>query len=412
MRAVLRRPDFRLLFAGLVASMLGDSVLLLALAIWVKDLTGSDGAAGMTLLFVCLPYLAAPLGGWVVDRVRRRPFFIGVSAASALALAPLYAVRDAGDLWIIYLVAAGYGCSHVLLAATLNALLKHLLPDELLADANGVLQTVKQGLRMGGPLLGAALYAAFGGGAIAAFAAGCFLTAAGVVSLLRMAEARPEPSESHWLTEAAAGSRYLFTQAALRRTAVAVALTMLALGFGESLVFAVVDKGLHRPPTFVGVFSSLQGVGSIVGGIAAAWLIRRRGELGAMATGIAAVALGCAAMMYPLLGPVLTGAVVMGAGFTGAVVAFNTVLQRRTPDRLVGRVSGAAEMVITLPQLASIAGGALLVTVVDYRILFAAMAGMMVLAATYLWLGRKLTEASAATEPALAGDQAPALASG
>ena len=43
MRTVLRRPDFRLLFGGLLASMTAESILLLALAIWVKDLTGSNG---------------------------------------------------------------------------------------------------------------------------------------------------------------------------------------------------------------------------------------------------------------------------------------------------------------------------------------------------------------------------------
>jgi hypothetical protein len=56
MRAVLRLPDFRLLFAGLSASMVGDALMVLVYAIWVKSLTGSSGAAGLVTLFIALPY--------------------------------------------------------------------------------------------------------------------------------------------------------------------------------------------------------------------------------------------------------------------------------------------------------------------------------------------------------------------
>jgi hypothetical protein len=63
MRAVLRLPDFRLLFAGLAASMVGDALMVLVYAIWVKRLTGSSGAAGLVTLFMALPYVVAPLGG-------------------------------------------------------------------------------------------------------------------------------------------------------------------------------------------------------------------------------------------------------------------------------------------------------------------------------------------------------------
>jgi MFS family permease len=150
MRAVLRLPDFRLLFAGLSASMVVDALMLLVCAIWVKSLTGSSGAAGLVTLFIALPYVAAPLGGRLVDRFRRRPFLVVANLASALMLLPLLAVRTARDVWIIYLVAALYGLSSVTIAAALNGLLKELLADELLATANGVLQTVREGLRLGG----------------------------------------------------------------------------------------------------------------------------------------------------------------------------------------------------------------------------------------------------------------------
>ena len=145
MRTVFRLRDFRLLFAGLAASMIGDALMLLVFAIWVNRLTGSNSAAGLVILFVVVPYAVGPLGGWLIDRFRRRPFLVVVNLASALMLLPLFAVHNASDVWIIYLVALLYGVSSITIAAALNGLLKELLADDLLATANGALQTVKRG---------------------------------------------------------------------------------------------------------------------------------------------------------------------------------------------------------------------------------------------------------------------------
>ncbi len=76
--------------------------------------------------------------------------------------------------------------------------------------------------------------------------------------------------------------------------------------------------------------------------------------------------------------------VVFGAALPVVIVAFNTLLQRRTPSRLMGRVSASVEVLTTTPQALSIAVGALLVTLVDYRLMFAAMTAGTLLAAAYL----------------------------
>ncbi len=50
----LREPRFRRLLVGWSLSNFGDSALYLSLAIWAKDLTGSNAAAG--LVFFAWPY--------------------------------------------------------------------------------------------------------------------------------------------------------------------------------------------------------------------------------------------------------------------------------------------------------------------------------------------------------------------
>lgn len=391
MRAVLRRPDFRLLFAGVCISMLAESVLLLALAIWVKDLTGSNGMAGATILAVVAPSVLAPFVGWVVDRFRRRPFLVVTHLVSAVALMPLLAVRDRADVWIIYAVAFAYGLSYIAVGGALGGLRKTIVPEDLLAEANGALQTVRQGLRLVGPLLGAGLYTAIGGAALAGFAAVGLVAAAGVILAVRVREDRPRPTEQHWRAEVAAGVRHLVAHPALRRTVTGLVFAVLVLGMTEAVFFAYVDQGLHRPPAFVGVMVTVQGIGGLLGGLAAARVVGWLGEVGATAAGVLAVAVSCFGLTWPSLALGMPATVLCGAGLPILIVGFQTLLQRVTPGELMGRTSAAVDALISGPMALSIAAGAVLVSIVDYRVLFAVAGAGMIAAGAYLWVGRALS---------------------
>lgn len=429
MRQLLRRPDFRRFFLALTVSMVAESVLLLALAVWVKELTGSDGLAGATFVALTAPMVLAPLVGWVVDRAPRRVLFVALNAITAVLLLPLLTVRDDSRLWVVYAVAAGYGLSYIALGATVTALVQELVPTELLPDANGASQTVKQGLRLAGPLLGAGLYVLLGGPALAAACALGFVLAGAVGLTVRPAPASsaPEPAPTGSAPgevgtvaaapsptvggpagatspaatgvpvagggrgELVAGVRHLVGEPALRRALVAVVVATIGLGFGETLWFAYVDQGLGREPAFLGVLVSLQGIGGLVGGVASAALVRRLGELGGMALGVAAVALGCLALVWPTLGLAVAASVLIGLGLPVAMVGTMTLVQRRTSVELVGRVSAALDALASGPQAVAIGAGALLVGLLDYRLLYAAIGALLLAAAGYLLTGRGLT---------------------
>ncbi|WP_027659382.1 MFS transporter [Salinispora fenicalii] len=415
MRTVLRRPDFRLLFGGLVASMTAESILLLALAIWVKELTGSSGLAGATIFAIIAPMTLAPLVGWVVDRYPRRPLFVAANLVTAVLLTPLFAVGDRTDLWLIYLVAIFYGLSYITLSAVLSGLLRHLVPVELLADANGVLQTVRQGLRLVGPLAGAALYTAVGGGLLAGVAIVGFMAAAVLVGLLRVSEpprsrsgrcCRPGCTQpctwarrprctsrctSRWSAELGAGLRYLAGEPALRRALLGYGLGSLVMGFSESLIFAYVDHGLRRDAAFVGVLVTVQGVGGLAGGLISPGVIRRMGEVGALAVGVALFGSAALTLSYPNLWLGCAAVLLAGVSLPLTMVGLHTLIQRRTPAPLIGRVAAGADAVVSGPRAVSIGGGALLVGVFDYRLLFVVVGLITLLASGYLWGGRRLS---------------------
>ena len=76
-----------------------------------------------------------------------------------------------------------------------------------------------------------------------------------------------------------------------------------------------------------------------------------------------------------------------------------TALQVRTPLRLQWRVSSAADVFISTPQTVSIAVGAALIAVVDYRLLVVAESAAVALCAAYLLTRRAVVPAEAESPP-------------
>lgn len=386
MRKAFAQQGFRRLFAGLSTSMFGDSVMLLVLSMWVKDLTGSNARAGLVFLWMVLPSLAAPLLGMWVDRVRRRPMLVWGNAISALVVLPLLLVNGADDVWIVNVVAFGYGVSFVVLPSALNGLLKELLPDELLVEANSSLQTVKEGYRLIGPLIGAGLFASLGGGAVAVVDAVSFLVASAVIASIPLQEKAPERDEQHWWHEMTAGLRFLAGEQVLRHVLLAFGLTMLVIGFAESSIYALLDS-FGRPVEFAGVIVSVQGLGAVAGGLTASRWVRRVGEAGVCALAFVVLAASLTVVaLAPAVWLMLVGVAVLGYSLPLLLVAFSTLLQRRTPQSLMGRASTAVEVVMGTPQALSLAGGALLVTVLEVHLIYGIMAAVIAASAGYLAL--------------------------
>ncbi|WP_116948235.1 MFS transporter [Jiangella endophytica] len=392
--ALAHRP-FRRLTVAWTFSNFGDSALYLTVAIWAKDLTGSNAAAGLVFLMLGLPVFLAPLAGQLADRLPRRPLVAAVNVIAAAGVLALLAVDDAADMWLIYLVTFGYGWVGYVTSAAQSGLLRDLLDDDQLAGANGLLTTLDQGLRLLTPLAGAGVYALYGGGAVAVLTASMLVIAALVLLTVRVDESPPTPADERegFRRELTAGFRHLRSTPQLADLILLLGIAVAITGFANSATFAVVET-LGMPSEFFGVIASIQGGGSIVGGLTAALLISRTGERTAVGIGLAVLAAGIAAALTPWVVVVSAGAAVLGVGVVWAVVATVTLRQRLTPPRLQGRTSAATNMALNGPQVAGTATGAALIAVVDYRVLVAAMA-VTILTCAIVVLARRV----AAPEP-------------
>jgi MFS family permease len=384
MRQLLRLRDARLLLAGETLSMFGDRAMLLVLGIWVKSLTGSSAAAGLVFFAFTLPTLAAPLGGLIVDRVRRRPLMIATDCVIGVVVLSLLFVHGPGQLWLIFAVAILYGAANVVFASAQSALLSVMLPTHLLGEANAALQTVREGLRLVAPLVGAALFVTVGGSSVAAIDAATFGISAACLAGLRHREGPPAPREHRLLVEVTAGLRHVWRTLALRQIVLASAVALLVIGFSETLIFAVVDRGLHLPPPFVGVFGAIQGVGAIAGGLTAPWALRALGDGRLVGAGLVLFATAGILLTWPSIPVVGAGFLVAGGALSWALVGVATAIQRRTPGGLQGRAYAAVDALTGTPQTVSIAVGAGLSTFLDYRILLAVLAAVMAGAGSYL----------------------------
>jgi hypothetical protein len=116
-----------------------------------------------------------------VDRFPRRRLLIGANLSVTAVLMPLLLVTGAEHLWIP---------RHRRCAARTGQACR---PDCLLAGADVAAQTVKQLLRLPGPLVGAGLYTVTGTRIAVVAAATSFVLAATAIGTVRVSEDRPVP---------------------------------------------------------------------------------------------------------------------------------------------------------------------------------------------------------------------------
>lgn len=384
MKQLFEHRDARLLLIGQTLSAFGDWAMFIPLAVWMKTLTGSAAQAGLVFMVLGLGAFFGPLAGLLADRVRKRPLMIIVNFLLAGSVLLLLFVHDKSDAWIIYLVALLYGIGGTVYFPARTALLRLMLPEELLADANGALTATREGLRIIAPLAGVGLYTWLGGGAVAILDAATFVGSAYFISRMAMREEKPKAeAEHHFKRDVMAGFHHIRETPALRHVLVGLTAALLVIGFSETLIWYVIHA-IGAQPWFFGFFSTIQGIGSIIGGLTAAKAIRRFGEVAVVGLGMVAFAIADLALIVPSFAVVVLAGPIAGVGVAWAIVGYSTALQTKTPFAVQGRVASAADLTISTAQTVSIATGAFLSTLVDWRLLFAVMAVVVVSSAMWI----------------------------
>ena len=362
--ALLRHNrDVRLLWGGTIVSLFGDWFNTLALYRLVLDLTGSETALGGVFLTKLLPLaLASPVAGVLADRLDRRRLMIGADLVRAVIVLGFLFVRDAGDLWLLYALAASQIAVSASFTPAKNAVLPLITKPSELLTANALLSATWSVMLAVGAAAGGPVVDAFGTDVVFWLDAGTYLVSASFLLFLRVPPRTVEKVLGgvvrSGLRQIADGWRYLRQRPAVGRIALLKATWGLG---GGGLVFALALLGDGLFPsagtTGIGLLFAARGLGTGLGPVLARSLFRdaRRWPT-VLASCVVASGLG-------YLGIALAAdwrwAVAVLVVFSHAASGANwvlstTLLQERTEDAFRGRVISTDWLLVTLVESLSI----------------------------------------------------------
>jgi MFS family permease len=340
-----RHREYRLLATSMAASLFASGLWLVAGVYQVIALGGGPSELSIVATATAVGLLVSALGGGVAaDRLPKRALLLGVEGVRvvAAATAGVLAVTGALQLWHLAVISFVLGAAEAFFFPAYSAILPTLLPaDELLA-ANGVEGTLRPVAQQAlGPALAGVLVGAFAPSAALLLAATIYAIAAVTLVAMRRVAVPPAGEHGSVLGDLAEGFRYLFRTGWLFATlAFATLYVLVLIGPIEVLLpFAVRDQTGGGASSFALVLGAF-GVGGAIGSLVVSSLRLPRRYLTAMN-----LLWGAGAAPLALIG-VTTHLWVMAAaafvvGFTGAaaMVIWGTLLQRRVPPHLLGRVS-------------------------------------------------------------------------
>jgi MFS family permease len=367
-----RHPDFLKLWAGETVSVFGSNVGAIALS-FTAVITLHASPLQMGLLLVTeqsAGFLAGPLAGVWVDRLRRRPIMLVADLGRLLLLATIPLAHVLGLLQIEQLYAVGFlaGALNACFDVAYQSYLPTLVGREDVLEGNSRLNGSAAAAEIGGFGVAGLLVQVLTAPIAVLVDAFSFLASAAALLAIRTREPEPPPDAERRSVrnDLAEGVRAVAQDPVLR----ALTGCQVTFSFSFSLIGAVILIFTTRT---LGLATGLQGVIFAVGGVtsllgaAYATRITRRGGYGP--TMIVTLLLTAGGMLFL---PLAHGAGLFAVGclvaqqlitdFAEEIFSIDAVSLRQSiaPERLLGRVNATVNVLgWGAMLLGSLAGGAI-----------------------------------------------------
>ena len=384
----LRHHDFRFLWIGMSTSLVGDGVLMVALAWQVYALSRDPAAMSAVGVALSLPQVATLLfGGVLSDRLDRRAVMLVSDLVRGCCLATLavLTLRGGPQLWQVLVIVALYGAAAGFFGPAFDSLVPELVDEESLVAANAVDQFVRPtAMQIVGPAVGGALIALIGVGWAFALDALTFAVSVSCLMAIRhrvavvgqwwqqvakhrttgrhyagretrvvgrgaLSSRRDSAEGGSLWEELGEGLRYVRGHVWLWGPLGAAALTyLLFLGPTEVLLPYLIKNIMGGTASDLGLVLTSGGLGAIVAAVTVGrfGLPRRYITFMFVAWASATLAVAGYGIGRSTWQLALTCALVTGIEAAGAV-AWATLKQRLVPTRLLGRVSSVDWFVST-----------------------------------------------------------------
>jgi MFS family permease len=364
LHSLSRYPDFRVLWAGNVGTMLGQWVQFAAQGYLVYQLSGSGfqvGAVGFVTGASSL--VSSPFAGLITDHASRRDVLMSITALSALiaTLLAFLLLTDLIAMWMLYPIALLEGVTAAIGQPARQVMVYDVVEPGDLPNAVAINSLGANTMRIVGPSLAGALIA--GIGLEAAFAVQAL---AYVLSVAATARIRTRGEPTHGASASVLSG--LADGVAYARGHPDVWLLVVMAGLPSLLVYPYVqyipvfaDRVLHVGSVGFGFLASAVGYGSIVGAVLAANMtnLRKRGPILVWTTFVymALVTAFALSNVYALSFALL---VVAGVANSTYLMLNQVMIQLVVDDEYRGRVLSLYVMVGGLTPFSALLMGALI----------------------------------------------------
>jgi MFS family permease len=361
--AVFRNRNLRRIELAFAGSVIGDWAYATAVTVWAYDVGGAKAVGIWGAVRLVAMAITSPIAAGLTDRLPRKGVMVVADLARAVlvvgATLCLLADAPAAPIFVLATVVALIGCVFRPAQAALMPSLADT-PEQLTA-ANGASSTFESVGFFLGPALGAMLLTVASTEAVFLVNAGTFIWSMLLVLGVRpRSDAVPEESAdsptdgeeeaegSHGaLAEMAAGFTTIFRDPSLRVVTIIVSLQTIIAGasavFGVLLAVEVLETG----PRGVGYLDGTLGVGAVIGGLIAIARASKHKLAFDMAVGSLLWSLPLLLVAWqPHPAVALAAMALLGLGNPLVDVSLYTIVQRITPDEVLGRVFGALEGVL------------------------------------------------------------------
>ena len=391
--APLRLPAYRRLATALVLSTFASGVWAVAIVWEVIRIGGGPEqlsvVAASGTVGVLVPAL---LGGVVADRVPQKVVLLADASFQAFAMgfAAVLASLGLTSVLSLSLIAVALGVSVAFYYPAYSAWVPALVPADQLQAVNGFEGMVRPGIHQAvGPGVAGAVIAAVNPAlAMGVAAAASGLAFVAVLTVPRTAVRRdPQSAGAHSVGAVFAdlreGARYLLRTPWLLGTLLFAALAMLVmLGPMEVLIPFLVKDHLGGGPQDHSYVLAAFGIGGASAALAMATARLPRRYLSVMVLGWGLAGLPFAVIgMTDHLWAVVASGFVIGGLFSAPQVIWGTLLQRRVPSDLLGRVSSLDFFVSVSLMPASMALAGPVASLIGLRTTFLVVAAVPIAAA-------------------------------
>ncbi len=352
MLAPFETPAYRKLAVALVFDTFTFGVWMVAM-VWevirigggASQLSLVSGANALGMLIPCL------LAGVVADRIPQKTILVGVSATflSCIGLVTVLSLTDNTQLWHLVVIGLVFGFATSFYYPAYSAWLPALVPEEDLLAVNGFEGAIR-------PTIGQAIGPAVAGFVVAASASGYALLIAaiagslGLMALLAVPKTAVRRDLSHHagvhpvrsaLHDMREGFVYMMRTPWLLATLIFASLMILVMmGPFEVLVPFLIKDGMGGDAGDHALVLAAFGIGGAAASMAIAAMPMPRRDLTVMNLGWG---IGCAPLaLFAVVDQVwmlIALAAIVGAMWSGPMVIWGTLLQRRVPSDMLGRVS-------------------------------------------------------------------------